>query len=127
MPPALSKTLACRPALSLIRRVGLSVAKSGRTTGFTTGSITSINTSVSVQYTASCGGGGKKTTVTFTNQIVITPGTFSAGGDSGSLIVTNNASHNPVGLLFAGSSSATIANPIGQVLQQTRSRFGPDV
>src|SRR5215208_2942444 len=30
--------------------VGLSVAKSGRTTGFTTGSISSINTSVNVQY-----------------------------------------------------------------------------
>lgn len=104
--------------------VGLSVAKSGRTTGFTTGSITSINTSVTVQYTASCGGGGKKTNVSFTNQIVITPGTFSAGGDSGSLIVTNNASHNPVGLLFAGSSSSTIANPIGQVLTALGNALG---
>ena len=103
--------------------VGLSVAKSGRTTGFTTGSITSINTSVTVQYTASCGG-GKKTNVSFTNQIVITPANFSAGGDSGSLIVTNNASHNPVGLLFAGSSSATIANPIGQVLQRLGAAMG---
>ena len=104
--------------------VGMSVAKSGRTTGFTTGSITSINTSVSVQYVQTCGGGGKKTTVTFTNQIVITPGTFSAGGDSGSLIVTNNASHNPVGLLFAGSSSSTIANPIGQVLTALGAALG---
>ena len=103
--------------------VNMSVAKSGRTTGFTTGSITSINTSVSVQYTASCGG-GKKSTISFSNQIVITPGTFSAGGDSGSLIVTNNASHNPVGLLFAGSSSATIANPIGQVLTQLSAALG---
>ena len=97
--------------------VGMSVAKSGRTTGFTTGTISSINTSVSVQYQRGCGG-GKKFTVSFTGQIVIGPGTFSAGGDSGSLIVTNNASHNPVGLLFAGSSSATIANPIGQVLSR---------
>ena len=97
--------------------VGMSVAKSGRTTGFTTGSITSINTSVTVQYTTQCGG-GKKSNVSFTNQIVIGGGTFSAGGDSGSLIVTNNSAHNPVGLLFAGSSSATIANPIGQVLQR---------
>ena len=104
--------------------VGLSVAKSGRTTGFTTGSITSINTSVSVQYTQTCGGGGKKSTITFTNQIVITPGAFSAGGDSGSLIVANNAAHNPVGLLFAGSSSATIANPIGQVLQRLGAALG---
>ena len=104
--------------------VGLSVAKSGRTTGFTTGSITSINTSVTVAYSSQCGGGGKRTNVTFTNQIVITPGTFSAGGDSGSLIVTNNASHNPVGLLFAGSSSSTIANPIGQVLQRLGAALG---
>lgn len=103
--------------------VGMSVAKSGRTTGFTTGSISSINTSVNVQYTAQCGG-GKKFTIGFTGQIVITPGTFSAGGDSGSLIVTNNSSHNPVGLLFAGSSSATIANPIGVVLTQLGAAMG---
>src|SRR5262245_2925464 len=37
--------------------VGLSVAKSGRTTGFTTGTISSINTSVNVQYQRSCGQG----------------------------------------------------------------------
>jgi|SRR5688572_21142467 len=98
-----------------IPTVGMSVAKSGRTTGFTTGTISSINTSVSVQYQAGCGK-GKKFTVSFTGQIVIGPGAFSAGGDSGSLIVTNNASHNPVGLLFAGSSTTTIANPIGLVL-----------
>ena len=104
--------------------VGLNVAKSGRTTGFTTGQVTSINTSVTIQYSASCGGGGKKTNVNFTNQIVISPGTFSAGGDSGSLIVTNNASHNPVGLLFAGSSSVTIANPIGEVLTRLSSALG---
>ncbi len=103
--------------------VGLSVAKSGRTSGFTTGSITSVNTSVNVQYTTQCGG-GKKFTVAFTGQIVIGPGTFSAGGDSGSLIVTNNASHNPVGLLFAGSSSATIANPIGVVLARLGTALG---
>src|SRR5262249_16355174 len=39
--------------------VGLSVAKSGRTTGFTTGTIASINTSVNVQYQRSCGQGKK--------------------------------------------------------------------
>ncbi len=103
--------------------VGMSVAKSGRTTGFTTGSISSINTSVSVQYQTQCGG-GKKFTISFTNQIVIGPGTFSAGGDSGSLIVTNNSSHNPVGLLFAGSSSVTIANPIGLVLTRLGAAMG---
>jgi hypothetical protein len=106
--------------------VGMSVAKSGRTTGFTTGTISSINTSVSVQYQAGCGQ-GKKFTVSFTNQIVIGPGNFSAGGDSGSLIVTNNSNHQPVGLLFAGSSTTTIANPINQVLSQVSTALGRTV
>jgi hypothetical protein len=106
--------------------VGLSVAKSGRTTGFTTGTISSVNTSVSVQYQASCGQ-GKKFVVSYTNQVVINSSTFSAGGDSGSLIVTNNSSHNPVALLFAGSSTTTIGNPIGQVLTQVSNVLGSAV
>lgn len=103
--------------------VGMSVAKSGRTTGFTTGTISSINTSVNVQYQRGCGQ-GKKFTVGYTNQIVIGPGAFSAGGDSGSLIVTNNSAHNPVGLLFAGSSSATIANRASEVLTRLSTVIG---
>jgi Peptidase family S64 len=103
--------------------VGLSVAKSGRTTGFTTGSVGSINTSVNVQYQQGCNS-GKKFTVSYTNQVVINSSSFSAGGDSGSLIVTNNASHNPVALLFAGSSSTTIGNPIGEVLSKLSARPG---
>ena len=103
--------------------VGLSVAKSGRTTGFTTGSISSINTSVTVQYQKGCNS-GKKFTVSYTNQVVINSSTFSAGGDSGSLIVTNNASHNPVALLFAGSSTTTIGNPIGEVLTKLSNTLG---
>src|SRR4051812_8075869 len=46
--------------------VGLSVVKSGRTTGFTTGTISSINTSVSVRYSKSCGQNGG-TAVSYTN------------------------------------------------------------
>ncbi len=103
--------------------VGMSVAKSGRTTGFTTGTISSINTSVNVQYQRNCGS-GKKFTVGYTNQIVIGPGSFSAGGDSGSLIVTNNSAHNPVGLLYAGSSSATIANRASEVLTRLSTVIG---
>lgn len=106
--------------------VGLGVAKSGRTTGFTTGTISSINTSVNVQYQRGCNG-GKKFTVSYTNQVVINSSTFSAGGDSGSLIVTNNASHNPVALLFAGSSTSTIGNPIGEVLTKLSSALGSAV
>src|SRR6185436_11477054 len=103
--------------------VGLAVAKSGRTTGFTTGTVSSINTSVSVQYQRGCNS-GKKFTVSYTNQVVINSSTFRAGGDSGSLIVTNNASHNPVALLFAGSSTTTIGNPIGEVLTKLGTAMG---
>jgi hypothetical protein len=106
--------------------VGLSVAKSGRTTGFTTGTIGSINTSVSVQYQAGCGQ-GKKFVVSYTNQVVINSSTFSAGGDSGSLIVTNDSTHNPVALLYAGSSTTTIGNPIGDVLAQISSALNRTV
>jgi hypothetical protein len=106
--------------------VGMAVAKSGRTTGFTTGSIGSVNTSVSVQYQQGCNQ-GKKFTVSYTNQVVINSSTFSAGGDSGSLIVTNNSSHNPVALLFAGSSSTTIANPINPVLNALSTQLGRTV
>jgi Peptidase family S64 len=103
--------------------VGLSVAKSGRTTGFTTGTIGSINTSVSVQYQKGCNS-GKKFTVSYSNQVVINSSTFSAGGDSGSLIVTNNSSHNPVALLYAGSSSTTIGNPASEVLTKLSTVLG---
>jgi hypothetical protein len=106
--------------------VGLSVAKSGRTTGFTTGTVSSINTTVSVRYPKSCGGGGG-TLFTFTNQVVINSSTFSAGGDSGSLIVTNNNCHQPVALLFAGSSTSTIGNPIGTVLNRVGTALGSTV
>ena len=103
--------------------VGMAVAKSGRTTGFTTGSISSVNTSVSVQYQRNCGS-GKKFVVSYTNQVVISSSTFSAGGDSGSLIVTNDANHQPVALLFAGSSTTTIGNPIGEVLSKVSAAHG---
>jgi hypothetical protein len=103
--------------------VGLSVAKSGRTTGFTTASIGSVNTSVSVQYQKGCGS-GKKFVVSYTNQVVINSSTFSAGGDSGSLIVSNDSCHQPVALLFAGSSSTTIGNPIGEVLSKLSATLG---
>ena len=94
--------------------VGRGVAKAGRTTGFTCASIGSVNTNVSVQYQAGCNS-GKKFTISYTNQVVINSSSFSAGGDSGSLIVTTDTAQ-PVALLFAGSSSTTIGNPITDVV-----------
>ncbi|HWZ42216.1 MAG TPA: hypothetical protein VNW97_02010 [Candidatus Saccharimonadales bacterium] len=95
--------------------IGLPVAKVGRSTSLTCGSITSINNTVSVAYDANCGGAVAFTS-TFSNQIFIS-GNFSASGDSGSLVVSS-AQARPVGLLFAGTTSpaGTIANPISDVI-----------
>ncbi len=95
-------------------KVGMSVAKAGRTTGFTCSSIAATNTSVNVEYETQCNG-GTTWVVSYTNQVLINSRTFSAGGDSGSLIVDATTAQ-PVALLFAGSSTSTIANPIGDVL-----------
>jgi len=89
--------------------IDLAVMKHGRTTGLTTGKVYATNATINVSYDSGV--------ARFVNQIVITPGTFSAGGDSGSLVVTEDGNH-PVGLLFAGSSSYTIANPIDPVLSR---------
>lgn len=85
------------------------VQKYGRTTGFTRGRIAGVNATVNVSYTNGV--------APFVDQILISPGTFSDGGDSGSLIVTNDNLKNPVGLLFAGGATYTVANPIGLVLE----------
>jgi hypothetical protein len=96
--------------------IGLKVKKAGRTTGVTFGEVGAIDVTAKVIYSKRCGGNGGPT-ATFVNQILITPGTFSDGGDSGSLIVEDVAtSPRAVGLLFAGSTSYTLANPIGPVL-----------
>lgn len=82
-----------------------SVKKAGRTTEVTTGTITSTNATVRVTYS-----GGK--TALFKNQILSTA--MSAPGDSGSLLLDSN--NYAVGLLFAGSNTTTVYNPISTVL-----------
>ena len=87
------------------------VKKCGRTTQLTRGRIVDVNATVRVNY-------GPAGVAIFQNQILIVSLTihpFSAGGDSGSLILTETG-NRPVGLLFAGSTTHTIANHIGQVL-----------
>lgn len=105
-----SNTVA-NPAINLI------VQKYGRTTEHTQGYVDAVNVTVNVGYD-----GG---TARFENQIIIigrrqrgkkyVDTSFSDSGDSGSLIVSD-PDKNPVGLLFAGNSSVTIANPINEVL-----------
>lgn len=91
---------------TLAPELGMSVRKSGRTTGFTTGEITVLEATVTVSY-------GPDKAATFEGQIVTTP--MSQGGDSGSLLV-HGTENKAVGLLFAGSSQSTIHNPIQAVL-----------
>ena len=87
------------------------VMKYGRTTGQTKGRISGINAIVNVGY-------GNNKVARFVNQIVGGGGGFSAGGDSGSLVVVEKGSDKgkAVGLLFAGSPNSTILNPINAVL-----------
>ncbi len=98
--------------------IGQDVKKSGRTTGLGRASVSGLNATVSISYENECAGGSAFTR-TFTGQIVTTNkgSKFLAGGDSGSLMV-EDVTNNPhaVGLLFAGSRSAAIANPIDDVL-----------
>jgi len=91
------------------------VQKYGRTTGHTQGKVTGINATVNVNY--------RTGVARFVGQIMIVGNSqlFSTGGDSGSLIVSKGlalADRLPVGLLFAGSASNTIANPIDPVLDR---------
>jgi len=100
--------------------LNMAVQKYGRTTVLTHGSVTGVDASIKVRYS-------KGNTATFVHQIVITGnngGAFSDSGDSGSLIVTDDSGKNPVGLLFAGSTSTTIANPISDVLSQLGKKLG---
>jgi hypothetical protein len=87
------------------------VHKFGRTTSYSAGRVTSIDTDVTVNYETG--------SFQFQEQMIIVGlngQPFSAAGDSGSLIL-ERATQNAVGLLFAGSPSHTIANHISDVLQ----------
>jgi len=99
-------------------RIGLPVKKMGRTSCLTTGVIAALNANVKVNYSET----SKPKLATFINQIVVTGSpltpTFGASGDSGSLILNQGTCPAPVALLFAGSTTVTIANPISAVLSE---------
>ena len=87
-------------------QLGMAVRKTGRTTGFTADTITTIDTTVTVNY-------GSGRTARFDGQVIAGP--MSQGGDSGSLIVAADTPQ-AVGLLFAGSNAVTIFSDIQDVL-----------
>jgi hypothetical protein len=110
----------------LTATLNLAVKKSGRS-GLSTGKVVGLNAQVSVAYENECAGQGLATKV-YTGQILVSPGKFIIGGDSGSLMVENKSVNpRPVGLLFAGSSQIAVANPINQVLTELGAALGQPV
>jgi hypothetical protein len=96
--------------------LGMAVAKSGRSTGLTCSTVLAVAIAVNgVQYQKGCGT-GTTFTVNYTNQVDISGGSFSAEGDSGSLIVSQSSA-DPVALLYAGSDTDTVGNPVADVLK----------
>lgn len=98
--------------------VGLAVQKYGRSTQDTHGQVTGINATISVGYSTG--------TAVFDHQIIVqSHKPFIKAGDSGSLVVTDDGSNDPVGLIFAGDNSGkyAIANDINLVLPALRSHF----
>lgn len=91
---------------SIFTKKRIDVQKTGRTTDYTTGWIEGMNATVNVNYPGN-------RVARFVDQIIIKPGDFSAGGDSGSLVLDTDES--ALGLLFAGSRTHTIANQIEHV------------
>ena len=95
--------------------IGRAVAKSGRSTGLSCSTVNAINITTSVDYNVNCDGTGSTFTVNYTNQIGVLGGDFSGQGDSGSLIVTQDSAA-PVALLYAGSDTDSVGNPVADVL-----------
>jgi len=106
----------------------MSVAKSGRTTGLTCASISTVSLSVSVDYFTDCAETKSYLTKVYTNQIGITGNQFSDAGDSGSLVV-DSSNAEPVGLFFAGGTNNSgvgegVANPVSDVLSELSTQVG---
>src|SRR5271156_1262336 len=107
--------------------VGQLLAKSGRTTGLTCSTVDSLDTSlIEVGYSIGCA----PTTsfnVIYSDEVVV--GNMSNGqnfigdGDSGSLAV-DAATAKPVALMFAGSDTDAVGNPVGDVLNALKSANG---
>lgn len=95
-------------------KVGMTVIKSGRTTGLTEAKIRAIDSTVRVKL-------DNVREAVFTEQIVTD--SFSEGGDSGSLVLDKE--NRAVGLLFAGSDKATICNKISNVMEKLEIEFYP--
>lgn len=101
------------------------VKKSGRTSKLTRSYISGLNGTINVVYDNECAG-GTAFTKTFTGQIIVSnrSQTFLRAGDSGSLLVEDvTTKPRAIGLLYAGSNTLAVANPINEVLYHFGSNF----
>jgi len=117
-PPGISSSGGKGEAPALAMRV----AKSGRTTGLTCGSVTVIDLDVRVDYFEDCAESRPYLNKLFTRQIGLSGNAFSDAGDSGALIV-DTANAEPIGLYFAGGLdsagvSQAIATPASELLTE---------
>ncbi len=114
-PGAPKSGIGLTPAQAIGAPYNGAVAKSGRTTGLTCSTIVGTNVASSVSYYTHCGDTNAAFTVNYTDLVAVNGGDFSDTGDSGSLIVTQSTAE-AVALLFAGSDTDTVGNPITDVL-----------
>lgn len=95
--------------VSTVVRRGMQVRKSGRTTDMTIGEIKDVDYRLQLFYKKPGGGSGR---VGLSDQVLCTR--YTEGGDSGSAVFNNDG--KIIGLHFAGSTSSSIFNRIGNVL-----------
>ena len=97
------------PAIAQMR-----VAKIGRGTGFTQGTVEDLGIDAQVDFDTGA--------FNFVDQLLIKGGTtaFSDDGDSGALVVSVEGTRAPIAMLFAGSAQYSLATPIDRVLQSLR-------
>jgi hypothetical protein len=103
----------------MVASVSQLLAKSGRTTGLTCANVDAINASlITVGYSEGCAT-GTSFNVTYNDEIVVANmsngQSFIGDGDSGSLAV-DEATATPVALMFAGSDTDAVGNPVADVL-----------
>lgn len=123
-PPGISSTGGKGEAATL----GLTVAKSGRTTGLTCAAVSALAVDINVDYYLDCAETKPYLTKSYTNQIAASGNQFSDAGDSGSLLV-DVTDAEPVGLFFAGGTDASgvsqaVANPAPDALSELGSQLG---
>ena len=85
--------------------VNMKIKKSGRTSAVVEGTVTRLDASIKVRY--------NRFLAYFKGQIITNK--ISAGGDSGSLVLTED--NKLVGMLFAGSPTITVVNKISDVIE----------